>query len=610
MKLSNNALNFLLAQYRAIFKRAYVKGSQAQATAYNSLDTINQASGDVFTINGTASTPDTAAIEVKSGDTLNKDVVFNLGENSAFTLTASGSTAGETVVMNGGKNDFTINGHSGDKDSFTFGAENADEKLQIKGLGTLTIQNNAKVTVTAGSGNAVAGVDVYANTISVKDSTVDILQHVSGDKGQNAILRGKTITVTGSDAVINLGSADANRANGGRATLGWRSEATLNTDGTVASNNKAGSNITFSDGATLNLIGRSGSDANSYNTQGSQVWGDSLTADKSFVEVSGAGAQIWTHTNKFTDTSFHVANNAQLIIKPFEFRVMKSTGGTDNNHAFSFINGTTTFNGGNLIVEGNLLAAGTVVINDNVNLTAGAADLVTSDQAKNNQLYNGVITIGLGSEILNDSDQAIETESVLKISSSKLNEFLTASTTQTKYEDAQGTEKTYADKAGILSFGAGKTTLAFTDTTQVDLSKFKWIETDMSASGAGNTAEAGAIVYDTSLAGSGTQSNYSGATVGVTVFASDMLVSKALSEGAKKINLEADTLTLGSNTYSGTESLNFSGATARNLNVLAKSGDFLLNDTVTLRSISGTDNVVASDGTIQGDRVYLFFVGF
>ena len=80
-----------------------------------------------------------------------------------------------------------------------------------------------------------------------------------------------------------------------------------------------------------------------------------------------------------------------------------------------------------------------------------------------------------------------------------------------------------------------------------------------------------------------------------------MLVSKALSEGAKKINLEADTLTLGSNTYSGTGSLNFSSATARNLYVLAKSSDFLLNDTVTLRSISGTDNVVASDGTIQGD---------
>ena len=363
MKLSNNALNFLLAQYRAIFKRAYVKGiasavlltaglaaGQAQATAYNSLDTINEASGDVITINGTASTPDTAAIEVKSGDTLNKDVVFNLGENSAFTLTASGSTAGETVVMNGGKKDFTINGNGTGSGDFTFGAEDADEKLQITNLGTLTIQNNAKVTVTAGSGSSGAGVDVYAETIKIDNSTVDILQHVSGSANQNAILRGKTINITGSGAVINLGSNETERS-GGRATLGWRSDATLDADGSVASNNNAGSNITLSGGATLNLIGHSGGNANAYNTQGSQVWGDSLTANKSFVEVSGAGAQIWTHANKFTDTSLHVANKAQLVIKPFEFRVMKD-GNTDSDHSFSFINGTTTFDGGNLVVEG------------------------------------------------------------------------------------------------------------------------------------------------------------------------------------------------------------------------------------------------------------------
>ena len=490
--------------------------------------------------------------------------------------------------------DITIKGNGTGSGDFTFGAEDANAKLQIKNLGTLNIQNNANVTVTAGSGNATAGVDVYAETISVNNSTVDILQHVSGDKGQNAILRGKTINVTGSNAVINLGSADANRANGGRATLGWRSDATLNPDGTVASNNKAGSNISFSDGATLNLIGRSGSDADSYNTQGSQVWGDSLTVNKSFVEVSGAGAQIWTHTNDFTDTSFHIGNKAQLVIKPFEFRVMKNVSSTDGDHNFSYINGTTTFNGGNLIVEGNLQVAGTVVINDNVTLTAGAAALDTAS-GDGNELYNGVITVGLGSDFTSESDKAIETESILKISSTKLNEFLKASTDKTEYKD-----ESYEDKGGILSFGAGKATLYFTDTTQVDLSQFNWIETDMSASGAGNTAESGAIVYDTSLAGSGS-SNYSGATLGVTVFANDMLVSKALSEGAKKINLEADTLTLGSNSYNGTGSLNFSSATARNLNVLAKSGDFLLNDTVTLRSISGTDNVVASDGTIQGD---------
>ena len=396
--------------------------------------------------------------------------------------------------------------------------------------------------------------------------------------------------------MINLGSADRN---GGRATLGWRSEATLDADNNPTLTN-SGSKISLSNGATLNLIGHSGGDANAYNTQGSQVWGDSLTADKSFVEVSGAGAQIWTHTNKFTDTSFHVANNAQLIIKPFEFRVMKSTGGTDNNHAFSFINGTTTFDGGNLIVEGNLLAAGTVEIKDSVNLTAGAAALNTAS-GNGNELYNGVLTVGLGSEILNDNDQAIKTESVLKISSSKLTEFLTGTNTETKVND-----KTYADKAGILSFGAGKVTLAFTDSTQVDLSDFTWVKTDMSTSGSSNTAKAGTIVYDSSLAGSGSQS-YSGATVGVTVFASDMLVSEALDEGAKKINLAATNLTLGSRSYTGTGSLNFSGATAQNLTF---AGDFNLADKVTLtstRSVTqeGTELVVSDNGTITGDATFV-----
>ena len=621
MKQTSSALTFLMAQYRAIFKRAYIKGlasavlltaglaaGAAQAAEYNSLKTINNASGDVITINGT----DTVAIEVKADDpTLNKDVVFNLGENSAFTLTASGSTAsgstaGETVVMNGGGNDFTISGHSGDKDSFTFGAEAADEKLQIQNLGTLTIQNNAKVIVTAGSGNAPkagAGVDVYADTIEVNNSRVDILQHVSGSANQNAILRGKTINITGSDAVINLGSNETERS-GGRATLGWRSDATLKVDGSVANNN-SGSNITLSGGATLNLIGHSGGNANAYNTQGSQVWGDSLTANKSFVEVLGAGAQIWTHNNDFTDTSFHIDDKAQLVIKPFNFRVMKD-GSTDGDHNFSYINGTTTFNGGNLIVEGNLQVAGTVVIKDNVNLTAGNAAFNKEDSAKSNELYNGVITVGLGSDFTSEPDKAIETESILKISSTKLNEFLTDSTTKTEYKDAQGSDKSYEDKAGILSFGAGKATLYFTDTTQVDLSQFTWIETDMSTSGSINKAEVGAIVYDTSLAGQ-KPSDYSGAAVGVTVSATNLLVSDALGSGAESINLKATNLTLGSNSYDGTTTLGFSGATAQNLTF---AGDFNLADKVTLSSTrsvtqNGTKLEVSADGTITGDATFV-----
>ena len=63
VKISNNALNFLLAQYRAIFKRAYIKGiasaviltaglaaGQAQATP-SATDPIWTNDGSTWTIN-------------------------------------------------------------------------------------------------------------------------------------------------------------------------------------------------------------------------------------------------------------------------------------------------------------------------------------------------------------------------------------------------------------------------------------------------------------------------------------------------------------------------------------------------------------------------------
>ena len=166
--------------------------------------------------------------------------------------------------------------------------------------------------------------------------------------------------------------------------------------------------------------------------------------------------------------------------------------------------------------------------------------------------------------------------------------------------------QTYADKAGILSFGAGKVTLAFTDSTQVDLSDFTWVKTDMSTSGSSNTAKAGTIVYDSSLAGSGSQS-YSGATVGVTVSGTNLLVSEALGSGAESINLKATNLTLGSNSYDDTTTLGFSGATAQNLTF---EGDFNLADKVTLtstRSVTqeGTELVVSDNGIITGDATFV-----
>ena len=114
MKISNNALNFLLAQYRAIFKRAYVKGiasavlltaglaaSQAQAadaisggaaswdeiTTENSFTIANGASG---------STPDKGQeyfynITVQSGGTFDNS-------GSATQLVVTGTFTNEGTV--------------------------------------------------------------------------------------------------------------------------------------------------------------------------------------------------------------------------------------------------------------------------------------------------------------------------------------------------------------------------------------------------------------------------------------------------------------------------------------------------------------------------------
>ena len=117
MKISNNALNFLLAQYRAIFKRAYVKGiasavlltaalaaGQAQAGTLTDATKL-PASGDIK-ITGTATDngPDKYQyIQIASGST----------ESFNGTLTIQSGTAngnGNYIKGNGDADPTNISG--------------------------------------------------------------------------------------------------------------------------------------------------------------------------------------------------------------------------------------------------------------------------------------------------------------------------------------------------------------------------------------------------------------------------------------------------------------------------------------------------------------------
>ena len=130
MKVSNNALNFLLAQYRAIFKRAYVKGlasavmltaalaaGQAQATditddALGLLTSAGEVTVDgddtALTISGTASTGTT--VDWKANVTVTSGAVAtptNYIQASGGNVTISGTGS---LTINVGENDATTQG--------------------------------------------------------------------------------------------------------------------------------------------------------------------------------------------------------------------------------------------------------------------------------------------------------------------------------------------------------------------------------------------------------------------------------------------------------------------------------------------------------------------
>ena len=224
MKVSNNALNFLLAQYRAIFKRAYVKGlasavmltaalaaGQAQAATSvtdssiaNTLakeDPITIGNGDTFTISGSADA------------SWNADVTINSGAATAGTSNYINSSGASTTLTGNGT--LTIN--------ITDAANVATHGLTIEGGGGNAAQNT---TVTIGqidvqhgllkvADNQSGSVTVSATTINVgvapsvedEEAGVDTAATAERDASLTlAVANGSTYsgTLGGTDSTINI----------------------------------------------------------------------------------------------------------------------------------------------------------------------------------------------------------------------------------------------------------------------------------------------------------------------------------------------------------------------------------------------------------------------
>ena len=168
MKISNNALNFLLAQYRAIFKRAYVKGiasaviltaglaaGQAQATNANGIldpESFANASGSAQDI----------TVKVDSNIDLG-DKEFDNKFGGTWTYLKNAVIDGADVVITG----------------------EANKAISIEGQNGLTIQNGG--------------------TLTINNSRTTNTQIFGGINGNS-----RTITVTGEGSALKINSASVN----------------------------------------------------------------------------------------------------------------------------------------------------------------------------------------------------------------------------------------------------------------------------------------------------------------------------------------------------------------------------------------------------------------
>ena len=646
MKISNNALNFLLAQYRAIFKRAYVKGiasavlltaglaaGQGQAAQITDINTILDAEDDVFEVDGT---DDYLSLTLTEDKTLNKDVIVNIGETNSQYIRVSGTGAGKVIALDGADHNLTIQDDGSFEKKFIFGNNATTDKLQIKNLGTLTIDGATVEVKAKDSQSKQSGVDIGANNISITNGAQVNILNGSGTNANeaNAILRGLNIEVTGVDTVVNVGRTNLTGSNvtkNAKSVLGW--QQFKNEDGTV---DYEGSNIKVSDGATINLTGiqvESSFDAQSYHPgYTARVAGNSFTADNARIVVSGGasgGAMFEVHetalNNSVLDIKDGVVLNLEMQDYSTKFKDAKETKDANINY-----NGTASITGGLVKVDGALMVTrgGTLKIADDVALTAAVAETPANK-------LDGAIYVGIkGSYTANHENTTLST---LELSSAKLSQFLNSDK-----ETITDGETAVTDGKGQVSVGLGGR-IHLTDSNQVEISQFAF----NNEAGAGHINVEGIDSTSNSLQDDtainqhfkvGTDANAMDGTR--SIVASNMSIGKSLiavsadtgtddwqhvksGNSSYAFRFEANDMVLGSERGTLNGDTNWNGFDSKSQigahEILAhksitfvdgRSDTFYLQDDVVLDTTLGSDNILGSaddsnTGTLKGDDVVI-----
>ena len=544
MKLSNNALNFLLAQYRAIFKRAYVKGLAAAVmlTAGLAAGQAQAAPLDTTLLSGT------------------EPIAIN-GNDKALQITGPAEKEWNAAV------------------TISSGTPGSTNYIQAQS-GAINLEGSGSLTINVGS-NAVSsnGLAVYGGIGSDEYSTNINIQSINVTKGTLGIYAGQSGSATVAAGNINIGAASSTATQGTADGIVTLSGSGATYGATLGDEN---SSITITKGGQLNLIaGASGK---------VQVDGQSL-------DVNNGGVLL------VSDGAGNTINVADLNVDKDSFLVVAS--GT--NGGTGVFSGKTADLAGNLLVaSGANLNINTQLPENNNNDIAGQG-VVTFVDGSNTQI-GGTVNINSGTVVVQDGAKLHASENkatinikdagnsnaTLQIGSDTLTRFLTgkdtASSGSTYTEiNANGTlgEANKATGAsGSIVISGGR--LELTGDEPINLT------TSFRFSG-DSSAQAGLIVVDT---------NAEGVIYGQNLQLSNKLTKDgAAAAGTSSLTIEAENLTLGDTTVDASSGIDFgiSGAKAQNLNLETLTGTFTLVKAVTLdTTVGGDTKAQGQSGTITG----------
>ena len=429
MKQTNNAIKFLMAQYRAIFKNAYFKGLTSALLL-------------------------TAGLAAAGG----AQAAMNINETNWNNLTA---VDGVTTVTGTDSDDGTSGNYTDFSFKTTSGTYSSDKVQNI------LIKKNS-------GGNSIEAVTAGAMAVIGTNTTITL----SGESATNAAL---SIKASGANAASL--SIDTFNVGVGELTISGAS-----TGGSGAATLKANTiNLAGGNGSKITLNGTAGSGAAVL--QG-QLTSNNITDPTKLTEIvfTGTNNTLKTYgTNLQVNITGDTQTGATLDLTPDAGvdpteanQLLKITGGKID------LKGDGSNSGGYLTIK-----HGTLEIGDEVQLT------------------NSAIGTNAGQLIVSGSTTA---DATLRISSEKLKSFLAA-------------DGDTPDNAGAVTVQSGS--IYLTDSTKtVDLADGFKFETTAAAETIAFAAATGGVIAGDKLA-----------------------VSKALTGTATNVNIEATTLTLGSETF-------------------------------------------------------------